>query len=89
VRIVGDAPPGPVDSSLLTDDAERALVAALDAFDGSPESAAALAPVVARFFEEVLVMAEDESVRRNRLTLVAEVADRLRRSVGDLDMLPG
>ena len=32
---------------------------------------AALRPAVDRFFDEVLVMAEDEQVRRNRLTLLA------------------
>ncbi len=30
-------------------------------------------PVVDRFFDDVLVMAENEGVRRNRLTLLAEL----------------
>jgi len=34
---------------------------------------AGLRPTVDRFFDEVLVMAEDEQVRRNRLTLLAEL----------------
>jgi glycyl-tRNA synthetase beta chain len=34
---------------------------------------AELRPVVDRFFDEVLVMAEEESVRKNRLTLLAEL----------------
>jgi glycyl-tRNA synthetase beta chain len=34
---------------------------------------AGLRPAVDRFFDEVLVMAEDEQVRRNRLTLLAEL----------------
>jgi len=34
---------------------------------------AALRPAVDRFFDEVMVMVEDEKVRRNRLTLLAEL----------------
>ena len=52
------------------------------------DSAADLAPAVERFFDEVLVMSDDEAVRRNRLTLVANVRDRLRR-LGDFAQLPG
>ena len=52
------------------------------------DAAADLAPVVERFFDEVLVMSDDEAVRRNRLTLVANVRDRLRR-LGDFAQLPG
>lgn len=37
------------------------------------EAIAALRPAVDRFFDEVLVMAEDEAVRRNRLALLAEL----------------
>ena len=51
------------------------------------DSAADLAPVVERFFDEVLVMSDDEAVRRNRL-MVANVRDRLRR-LGDFAQLPG
>ena len=52
------------------------------------EQAAALAPAVTRFFEAVLVMAPDEAVRQNRLTLVANVAAALR-TLGDFGQLPG
>ena len=45
-------------------------------------------PAVNRFFEDVLVMAPDEAVRANRLTLVANVAAALRR-LGDFGQLPG
>ncbi len=37
------------------------------------EAIAELRPVVDRFFDEVLVMAEEEEVRKNRLTLLAEL----------------
>ncbi len=36
---------------------------------------AVLAPVVARFFDDVMVMAEDESLRTARLQLVANLRD--------------
>ena len=82
-------PVGPVDEALLTDPAERALAEALASGGGATlDSAADLAPVVERFFDEVLVMSDDEAVRRNRLTLVANVRDRLRR-LGDFAQLPG
>lgn len=72
----------------LTEPAERALAHELRAKTG-PISAAAergdyrgafvliagLQPVVARFFDDVLVMAEDEAVRTARLTLVAALRD--------------
>ncbi|HYJ92960.1 MAG TPA: glycine--tRNA ligase subunit beta [Vicinamibacterales bacterium] len=76
--------PATVDAALLTEPAERALVSALqagatgiraaasrgdyrDAFTGI----AALQPPVAKFFDDVLVMAEDERLRAARLGLVA------------------
>jgi glycyl-tRNA synthetase beta chain len=36
---------------------------------------AALEPAVAKFFDDVLVMAEDEKLRQARLTLVATLRD--------------
>jgi glycyl-tRNA synthetase beta chain len=76
--------PADVDAALLTEPAERALVSALqtgatgiraaasrgdyrDAFTGI----AALQPPVAKFFDDVLVMADDERLRAARLGLVA------------------
>ena len=76
--------PATVDAALLTEPAEQALVSALqagatgiraaasrgdyrDAFTGI----AALQPPVAKFFDDVLVMAEDERLRAARLGLVA------------------
>jgi glycyl-tRNA synthetase beta chain len=88
VRIAGTTPPGAVDAALLTDAAERDLAAALERLEPGLDAAAALVPAVDRFFEDVLVMAEDEAVRANRLTLVARVAAALR-ELGDLGELPG
>nr|MBA2476574.1 hypothetical protein [Actinomycetota bacterium] len=44
--------------------------------------------LVERFFEEVLVMAEDPAVRANRLRLLLELRDRIRAALGDLAQLP-
>ncbi len=42
-----------------------------------------LEPIISRFFEEVLVMADDPLLRMNRLALLAE-CDALFRLIGDL-----
>ncbi|MFN3929861.1 MAG: glycine--tRNA ligase subunit beta, partial [Thermoflexus sp.] len=47
-----------------------------------------LAPVIDRFFEEVLVMHEEEAIRRNRLALLRAVAD-LANGIVDLSRLEG
>ena len=49
--------------------------------------AAAVAPVVARFFDDVMVVADDDAVRGNRLRLLLDVRDRLGR-LGDLSQIP-
>jgi glycyl-tRNA synthetase beta chain len=88
-RIAGETPAGGIDPDLLSDSAEQRLGDALLGGAGSTlDSAAELAAVVERFFDEVLVMADDETVRANRLRLVANVRDRLRR-LGDFAQLPG
>jgi glycyl-tRNA synthetase beta chain len=51
------------------------------------ESGATLAPLMERFFEEVLVMDEDEAVRANRLRLLLDVRDALGR-LGDFSQIP-
>jgi glycyl-tRNA synthetase beta subunit len=45
-------------------------------------AAASLAPVVERFFDEALVMAEDSSIRSNRLALLGQLRDEFGR-LGD------
>ncbi|MEM6527586.1 MAG: glycine--tRNA ligase subunit beta [Chloroflexota bacterium] len=72
-----------VDERLLAEDAEKALYAAyteaaadlpadgnLDAFLSAFEP---MVPVVATFFDDVLVNAEDETVRQNRLGLLQHI----------------
>ncbi|MEW6045406.1 MAG: glycine--tRNA ligase subunit beta [Bacillota bacterium] len=77
---------GSVDPDLLQEEAERVLVEALDRVVPLARAAAAsgdlvgavrelaqLRPAVDRFFEEVLVMTEDEKVRANRLQILSRV----------------
>jgi glycyl-tRNA synthetase beta chain len=98
-RIAAGAEPGPVDPERLEEPAERDLAFALEqarpgiaaARDGdfatAFEAVAALAPTVERFFDEVLVMAEDDAVRRNRLRLLLAVRDDVG-ALGDFSQIP-
>jgi glycyl-tRNA synthetase beta chain len=56
-------------------------------FDAAVQSAAELGPALDRFFEDVLVMAEDRSVRANRLRLLLNVRDTLGK-LGELSQIP-
>jgi glycyl-tRNA synthetase beta chain len=82
-----------LDRSLLRESAERDLaeVLASVSVDGDVrkalESGAVLAPVMERFFDEVLVMDEDPAVRGNRLRLLLDVRDTLGR-LGDFSQIP-
>jgi glycyl-tRNA synthetase beta chain len=82
------APNSPGGDALLTEPSELALAAALEArggvitaaaqrrdYRGAFAEVAALQPVVAKFFDDVLVMAEDEQLRAARLGLVARLRD--------------
>jgi glycyl-tRNA synthetase beta chain len=75
-----------VDSGLLQDEAEKRLLAEVERVEqevGARRAArdypavlrnvAALEPAVARFFDEVLVMADDAALRANRLGLMRRV----------------
>ncbi|MDQ3823420.1 MAG: glycine--tRNA ligase subunit beta [Actinomycetota bacterium] len=83
-----------LDPSLLVEDAEKALAeqlsrasAAVDGVEAALDSAAELAPYVDRFFDEVLVMAEDDRLRANRLRLLLDVRDTVG-VLGDLLQIP-
>jgi glycyl-tRNA synthetase beta chain len=82
-----------LDRSLLKEDAEVALAEGLSqvSVDGDTraalESGATLAPLMERFFDEVLVMDEDDAVRANRLRLLLDVRDTLGR-LGDFSQIP-
>ncbi len=100
VKQGGDSLGDTVDASLLQDDAEKALADAVDAqaekvaplfargdYAAALASLADLRETVDRFFDEVMVMADDESVKRNRLALL----NRLRNlflQVADISLLP-
>ena len=75
-----------VSPELFDNDAERALYSVMHAavlrvnehkragrFREALEAIAALRPEIDRFFEQVMVMAENEEVRKNRLALLAEL----------------
>jgi glycyl-tRNA synthetase beta chain len=68
---------------------EPEIAAALETgdFEAAVEAGAELGPVLDRFFEEVLVMADDPSIRQNRLRLLLDVRDTLR-ALGDLAQIP-
>ena len=94
-RIVGDAADDePVDDSLLKEPAEQQLAEAVRAQPQAGTSndrlldwAVALAPVVAQFFDDVLVMDPDERVKANRLRLLRDVRRAVGR-LGDLSQIP-
>ena len=89
-----------LDPKLLAEPAEQEVAAALEAvepelaaaletadFEAAVEAGARLGPVLNRFFEDVLVMAEDPKLRENRLRLLLDVRDTLR-ALGDLGQIP-
>ena len=83
-----------IDESLFEHETERELASAVAELeldpadvDGSLHRAAEVAPVVSRFFDDVMVVAEDERVRGNRLRMLLDLRDRLGR-LGDLSQIP-
>lgn len=90
----------PPDPALFREEAERVLEAGLaeaapavlDALDhldveGAVAAAARLRPAVDRYFDDVLVMDDDDAIRDNRLAQLAAVTGLLGR-IGALDRLP-
>jgi glycyl-tRNA synthetase beta chain len=83
---------------LLVEDAEREVAATLDEVSATLEGAEAveaqvhaadkLAEPLERFFQDVLVMAEDRDIRANRLRLLRDVRDTIEASLGDLSQIP-
>ncbi len=95
-NIVAQAGSGaPVDPALFDSDAERALHAATSrlqqgqgSFEDRLRGLASLRAPVARFFEDVLVMAEDPRVRQNRLALLQQTLS-LFYQIADISRLGG
>ena len=88
-----------VDATRLADGAERDLFDAFTALDpqvearsrtgdwaGALKSLAAVKPVVDRFFDDVMVMADDAAIRANRLALLRQVSATMNR-VADISKL--
>ena len=101
-RLAGraDGAAATLDAGLAIDEAEKALIDALGSasprieaavaerdFPAAIAAAAELGPPVDRFFDEVLVMADDERVRANRLRLLLDVRDAVG-ALGDLSQIP-
>lgn len=89
-----------LDPRLAVEEAETVLIQALaehgpqigsameaEEYEAALAAAARLAPTVDRFFEDVLVMAEDSSLRANRLRLLLDVRETLG-ALGDLTQIP-
>lgn len=74
-----------IDASLLESDSEKALAKAVDGLSWSEDITANmqelfdLAPLIADFFENNMVMAEDLAVRANRLALLARLRQKASR----------
>jgi glycyl-tRNA synthetase beta subunit len=87
-----------VDKALLMAESEKLLYAAVTqaekgmagtkTIDAFLDAFLPMVPVINRFFDEVLVMAEDDDVRENRLALCQRVAS-LSDGVVDLSCLEG
>jgi glycyl-tRNA synthetase beta chain len=89
-----------IDRGLLVEDAEREVADAVERVEGeiatrleaqefepALEAGAGIGPPLDRFFEDVLVMAEDRAVRANRLRLLLDVRDALG-ALGDFNQIP-
>ena len=100
LRQAGDSSHATLDPSLLESDAERELVGAVEQAEASGDpliaagdyvgllaTLAALRDPVDHYFDNVMVMADDEGVRRNRLALLAKIRSMFLR-VADVSMLP-
>ncbi|UYN90614.1 MAG: glycine--tRNA ligase subunit beta [Anaerolineales bacterium] len=87
-----------VEETALVESAERGLLDAVQAAEAAPRAAGSvdelmaaftpMIPAINTFFDKVMVMAQDESVRRNRLGLLQRVA-ALAHGVADLSKLEG
>jgi glycyl-tRNA synthetase beta chain len=95
-NILGHAPAAGVDPELFQEPAERELHAAVarlqtrngGGYEASLRSLAGLRAPVDRFFDDVLVMAEDPKLRSNRLALLAQALSLFYR-IADISKLGG
>jgi len=81
-----------VDAALFENAAEKALfeavapVATVDDTDAKLAALLNLQPAVAAYFEETMVMVEDEAVKNNRLATLHAVADEATKVVNFLEL---
>jgi glycyl-tRNA synthetase beta chain len=100
-NIIKDGVDAPVDPSLFQDEAEGSLYEAIQSVKNSADALilsgawldalteiATLREPVDRFFEKVMVMAEDQRVRTNRLALLTIIA-RLFGKIADFSRIAG
>jgi len=98
-NIIKEGVDAPVDPSLFQDEAEASLYEAIQAVRGSAEGLissgawlnaltgiATLRGPVDRFFDKVMVMAEDQRIRTNRLALLTTIA-RLYGKIADFSRI--
>jgi glycyl-tRNA synthetase len=88
----------PIDPKAFAEPTEEKLYAALQEFEAKPRKEdsvedllaafTTVIPAIGAFFDAVLVMAEDQAVRANRLGLLQKVA-RLAKGVADFSVLEG
>jgi glycyl-tRNA synthetase len=88
----------PVDEAAFAEPLEAELYAALRKAESAPRQTGSvddflnaflpMIPVINRFFDDVLVMAEDERLRRNRLGLLPRIS-ALAVGVADMSRLEG
>lgn len=98
VRITRDKPRFTLKPELLIEDAEKALYKQLKGLepqitpncdiDTFLTKFQPLIPAIQRFFDDVLVMAEDETLKETRLALLQNIAD-LTKNIVDLSKLEG
>ncbi|MEH6648807.1 MAG: glycine--tRNA ligase subunit beta [Motiliproteus sp.] len=90
---------GAASSDLFQEDAEKALYLALSELESTLgnleskgdykailEQLAGLQPVIDQFFDDVMVMAEDEAIRTNRIRLLSQLRQQFLR-VADISLL--
>jgi len=90
LRILPEKSREGVDEQFLVDDAEKKLYRELSQLEPSLEESAkekkyvdlleqlaTLQPTIDNFFDEVLVMTDDQTLRKNRLALLSRLADKL------------
>jgi len=97
-KVEGDIPTG-VDASLLTENAEKALAEKLDElkplleplfaqanYQQALELLAGLRESIDTFFEDVMVMADDEALKNNRLALLSNLREQFLH-IADISLL--